>query len=561
MTGVSRVEVIDSKGCSRLLVGLGTPLHSLGSPRSYSSRSMASSLPASDMSMKPSTSGPFAGLTICVTGLSKEARKQVMAATERLGGRYSSTLHPQCTHLVVQSFGGRKFEHALNHGLKNGLLVVTLGWFVDSVKRNVRLNESLYSVKSVGQNGLPVGDLNRLVGFTNAEKSCVPVLAYDESRLSNTNLQTFLQPPGQDSTGSWRPILASDRIYIDSNISPDLKTKVLEASAREGTIHLDNWFVGCRASFVVCEGPSIHKYLGHVNHLVTPLWILKTLKEKNMQRLVHLSTDLARQVSIILESVQSVLSEQNIVNFFQDANRQNVTHDAVVGESPFYKKTKQSTEERQHLAELAKLGVRNRRSRRMRTCQAPFHPLTPSSLLGSICWSITEPTSSACIYMETSEGEDAIEQHTSAFFDAQQDRSLEESFENFSRPLRDSEKQEVIYKNHFLTILFPIDRYGEMGPSSRTFFSDGGFTCLQVLDHIYAFYQENMSPMEIEVAIYSDSKHADRLRSLYASKGSSETNVLTFKRIDFLGSRRSFELLKRISGENNTTVYELLIKA
>lgn len=34
------------------------------------------------------------------------------------------------------SFGGRKFEHALKHGLKNGLFVVTLGWFVDSVRRN-----------------------------------------------------------------------------------------------------------------------------------------------------------------------------------------------------------------------------------------------------------------------------------------------------------------------------------------------------------------------------------------------------------------------------------------
>uniref|UniRef100_M1ABI7 Topbp1 n=1 Tax=Solanum tuberosum TaxID=4113 RepID=M1ABI7_SOLTU len=45
---------------------------------------------------------PFSGLVICVTGLSKEARKQVMEATERLGGKYSPHLHPQCTHLVVQ---------------------------------------------------------------------------------------------------------------------------------------------------------------------------------------------------------------------------------------------------------------------------------------------------------------------------------------------------------------------------------------------------------------------------------------------------------------------------
>nr|GMD93596.1 DNA topoisomerase II-binding protein 1 [Ipomoea batatas] len=46
--------------------------------------------------------GPLSGLVICVTGLSKEARMQVMEATERLGGQYSPHLHPQCTHLVVQ---------------------------------------------------------------------------------------------------------------------------------------------------------------------------------------------------------------------------------------------------------------------------------------------------------------------------------------------------------------------------------------------------------------------------------------------------------------------------
>nr|GFC69575.1 hypothetical protein [Tanacetum cinerariifolium] len=60
------------------------------------------------------------------------ARKQVMEATERLGGQYSPHLHPRCTHLVVQSSGGRKFEHALKHGATNGLLIVTLG----CVRRN-----------------------------------------------------------------------------------------------------------------------------------------------------------------------------------------------------------------------------------------------------------------------------------------------------------------------------------------------------------------------------------------------------------------------------------------
>lgn len=39
---------------------------------------------------------------------------------------------------LVYSFNGRKFEHAMRHGFKNGLYVVTLGWFIDSVRRNCK---------------------------------------------------------------------------------------------------------------------------------------------------------------------------------------------------------------------------------------------------------------------------------------------------------------------------------------------------------------------------------------------------------------------------------------
>lgn len=67
-----------------------------------------------------------------------------------------------------------------------------------------------------------------------------------------------------------------------------------------------------------------------------------------------------------------------------------------------------------------------------------------------------------------------------------------------------------------------------------------------------------MSIEEIEVAVHTDSRHADRLRSIYSSK---ETADIEFRRIDFLGSRRSFEMLKRVAGDNNSNLYELLIRA
>lgn len=70
-----------------------------------------------------------------------------------------------------------------------------------------------------------------------------------------------------------------------------------------------------------------------------------------------------------------------------------------------------------------------------------------------------------------------------------------------------------------------------------------------------------MSCQEIDAAIHTDSKHADQLRSVYSSKETEERGYVAFKRIDFLGSRKSFELLKRVNGDNNSNVYELLIRA
>lgn len=70
-----------------------------------------------------------------------------------------------------------------------------------------------------------------------------------------------------------------------------------------------------------------------------------------------------------------------------------------------------------------------------------------------------------------------------------------------------------------------------------------------------------MSAEEIEIAIHTDSRHADRLRSAYSSKEAAENGGVEFKRIEFLGSRKSFEMLKRISGDNSSNLYELLTRA
>lgn len=43
----------------------------------------------------------------------------------------------------------------------------------------------------------------------------------------------------------------------------------MEAAAVEGAEFVDQWFVGCDVSHVVCEGPSVQKYIGHSCNLVS----------------------------------------------------------------------------------------------------------------------------------------------------------------------------------------------------------------------------------------------------------------------------------------------------
>uniref|UniRef100_A0A0E0QRY5 BRCT domain-containing protein n=1 Tax=Oryza rufipogon TaxID=4529 RepID=A0A0E0QRY5_ORYRU len=491
----SGVEVVVSRGCSRLVLPGMQP--SSASAASSSSFSRGGHGGGGDR--RPLPDGPFAGLVICVTGLSK--------------GRHMLFLSAQ------HSFAGRKFEHAVKHGAKNGLFVVTLGWLVDCVRRSMRLDESLYSIKNIGENGMPLGEFNRLVGAPVSGNSCLPPMMFQEKTFSDTTEKHRLQTSRKEHDHD-EFLFTNDSIYIDPGISGEMRKKVSDAATREGAKLLDHWFIGCHATYVVCEDASVKRYVGHSDNIVTPLWILKTAKEKGLQRLVHLSSDLARQVATILENAQT-FQENRKIGDVPSVNSNSSGVPSTQGEID------EIHQERQKFVEVAKKNVRDRRARRMQ-----------------FSWS-----------------DDAFEQQSTTFFDANGDGKDDQSSDSFTRPLRESEKSEVIFKNHFLTVLFPIDRFGELGPSSRTFFSNGGFTRIQVLDHIYNFYQENMSSDEINVALQTDSRHADRLRSLYASTESAERGFVTFKRIDFLGSRRSFEGLKRLSRENNSNVYELVIRA
>ncbi|CAO2838586.1 unnamed protein product [Amaranthus hypochondriacus] len=488
---------------------------------------------------------PFAGLVICVSGLSQESRKKVLEATEKLGGTYSPSLHSKCTHLVVQSLSGNKLQRFLKCGSRNGLFVVTLGWFIDSVTKNEKLSELPYTIRSVAQINVPVDDW--LVNGTAAHDTLRPrKLKQNQNQIEESGGQR--QWHNRENFEVNNQSLFGQSIYVDLDISAELRTKVVDVAAREGALLVDQWFVGCGASYVVCEGSSIQRYLGHSDNIVSPIWVLKTSKERSMQRFVGISADLARQVGAMLENFQHLTSGQEIMK------------EKVHEHTSISKTSSASHKERLYTANLAKCGVRNRRARRLQLCQIPLRPINPSSLLDSVCWSVSEPTSRAAVYADSAISRNDFETDEQSLSVKGDCAESEASFSNLLRPLTESEKNAQVFKNHFLTILYPVDRFAELGPSSRTYFSDTGFTCLQILEFIYVFYQENMSNHEIEVAIHTDSRHAEKLRSVYCSETTEELGYMVYKRIDFLGNRKSFEMLKRINGDNNSNVYELLLR-
>ncbi|XP_047973801.1 uncharacterized protein LOC125216187 [Salvia hispanica] len=152
----------------------------------------------------------------------------------------------------------------MQHGTTKGLLLVTIGWFVDSVKRNVRLKETLYSVNSIGDDGLAIIDFKRLDQSSGAENSCLP-----SGLLKHTKQSDLCGAPGSQFSERERKrhstssSFSGQTFYVDVDVPAELLSKVSEALSAEGAILLDQWFVGCNATYVVCEGHSIQKYMRH----------------------------------------------------------------------------------------------------------------------------------------------------------------------------------------------------------------------------------------------------------------------------------------------------------
>ncbi|KAJ3023550.1 DNA topoisomerase 2-binding protein 1 [Thoreauomyces humboldtii] len=86
----------------------------------------------------------FSALKICATGIYEDERKDLVRLALENGAEISGALTKSCTHLVASMPGGSKFDFAVK---SKSIHIVTLAWVYDSIRRNARLDEALYSLR------------------------------------------------------------------------------------------------------------------------------------------------------------------------------------------------------------------------------------------------------------------------------------------------------------------------------------------------------------------------------------------------------------------------------
>ncbi|XP_029445188.1 DNA topoisomerase 2-binding protein 1 isoform X2 [Rhinatrema bivittatum] len=109
-------------------------------------KSQESIISSTDLSMEEYLCPLFRGCTICVTGVSSLARKEIQRLTSENGGQYTGQLKMnECTHLIVQDPKGQKYECAK----KWNIHCVSVQWFFDSIERGFCQDELMYKPESL----------------------------------------------------------------------------------------------------------------------------------------------------------------------------------------------------------------------------------------------------------------------------------------------------------------------------------------------------------------------------------------------------------------------------
>lgn len=90
----------------------------------------------------------------------------------------------------------------------------------------VRLSESLYGAKRVGENEIPKDTLNELFHCSSMESSCHPMAMLEHFKQSDTIERPYSLCTEKALRRSINSTLSGHSFYVDADVSADLQHKV-----------------------------------------------------------------------------------------------------------------------------------------------------------------------------------------------------------------------------------------------------------------------------------------------------------------------------------------------
>lgn len=212
----------------------------------------------------------FKGITLCVTGIEADKRKEIKKLVTKHGGTYSGELNMNtCTHLLVDTPTGQKYEFARRWNLH----CVCTQWLYDSIQSGFCLDESNYYTLPDDENNSSQAGTRLSRSLTKGSSaSAAPSKSSTDKKISKKAEQAAYKSAQKHGdkdlmSSSGRKNLSNQSRNFD-NVSRLGETRMcdLESSDFDVTIQPGNMFLdGCKIYLSGFSGPKLEKLRKIIN--------------------------------------------------------------------------------------------------------------------------------------------------------------------------------------------------------------------------------------------------------------------------------------------------------
>ncbi|KAK9840414.1 hypothetical protein WJX74_009524 [Apatococcus lobatus] len=315
--------------------------------------------------------------------------------------------------------------------------------------------------------------------------------------------------PAQDGSSlmSAKGVFEGMQAVLDPSVAPAEASRVHTAWVEGGGSLKRSAHLGKGISHVICTPEAASAWLGMGVSIVSPQWVLRSLKGGEPQRCLQISLD-------TLAHLPAPSS--------QHAGIHPLTSEQIIHSTP----------------SAAPQTLEQKRSQSM---SSGWAQMTPPMLLEGILWSVTADPGSALWdrcpgSMQDGALGDIIPDSPGADVDEATSAGLAQ--ESLGAAMLAADMESIVYKAPSITILFPLDASGQQGHSAQCTAIEGAVLSRgQLLRIIHQFYQ------------------AASLSSLSSTSGVSAPGSTAAG----LGARCSLEGLSKVSREASGTIYELCL--